>query len=723
MKRLAFFILPILASPMLSLAQWQYPETKTVDAEDVYFGKTYKDPYRWLENQQDKEVQDWFKAQANLTDNLLAKIPARDALTDEWMALDKLKPASYSAISYENGRVFYKKTLGGENVGKLYFREGWKGAEKLLLDPGSYKTGAVMTIESVVPSWDGKHVALGISSQGAEYSELRILDVERGTLLPESMYPSYGPIGWTKDNRTFFYDAGKVTDIKSPEIELNRKTRLHKLGTDFAQDIDFFSNETCPELGIEPKEFPQASIDESYPDFVIGFVGTVQNEMRCFYAPTSQMKQKKIKWNVLCQTSDNLVRGMAFDGDYIYAVTHTGAPKYKVVRTSIKHPDWAHAETVIPEAADSIRSLTKTKHYLIVEYSNGVFDRLVRYDLSNGKTQEIKLPVTGSVGCSCPDWKTDNCLVFITSWTSPVTIYDMDAGKQTFTKSIFNSDVHYPGFEELVSEEVEVPGHDGTMVPLSIVHKKGLALDGANCCILEGYGAYGISFTPRFSIRYSLAKKGVVLAFAHPRGGSEKGEAWYKAGYKTTKPNTWKDFISCAEYLVKKGYTNPEKLSGTGTSAGGILISRAITERPDLFRAAICNVGCANAMRMEFTPNGPVNTPEFGTVKDEVECKALYEMDGVAHVQKGVKYPALMGVGGWNDPRVTAWEPGKFVAAMQEAGASGHPALMKVNYDNGHFTEEKIVTFRNFAGQSAFLLWQTGHKDFQPVKETSSRAE
>ena len=705
------------------LAQWQYPETKTVDAEDVYFGKTYKDPYRWLENLKDKEVEEWFKAQANLTDNLLAKIPGRDALVDEWMALDKLKPASYSAISYENGRVFYKKTLGGENVGKLYLREGWKGAEKLLFDPGTYKTGAVMTIESIAPSWDGKHVAMGISSGGAEYSEIRILDVDGGNLLPESVYPSYGPIGWTKDNHTFLYDAGKVTDIKSPEIELNRKTRLHKLGTDFAQDTDFFSNESNPELGIEPKEFPQASIDESYPDYLIGFVGTVQNEIRCFYAAASQMKSKKIKWDVLCKTSDNLVRGMAFHGNYIYAVTHAGAPKYKVVRTSIKHPDWAHAETVIPEAGDSIQSLTKTKHYLIVDYSNGVVGRLVRYDLANGKTEEIKLPGTGTVDCSCPDWKTDNCLVHITSWTSPVTAYDMDAQKQTFSKSIFNSDVVYPGFDELVSEEVEVPGHDGTMVPLSIVHKKGMALDGANCCILDGYGAYGISQTPHFSIRYSVAKRGVVLAFAHPRGGSEKGEAWYKAGYKTTKPNTWKDFISCAEYLVKKGYTSPEKLAGTGTSAGGILISRAITERPDLFRAAICNVGCANAMRMEFTPNGPVNTPEFGTVKDETECKALYEMDGVAHVQKGVKYPALMGVGGWNDPRVTAWEPGKFVAAMQAASTSGYPVLMKVNYDNGHFTEEKIVTFRNFAGQSAFLLWQTGHKDFQPVKETSSRSD
>src|ERR1041385_9566709 len=170
MKKFSILIVPLLTLvwvlPSAAQSQWQYPATKTVDAEDTYFGKTYKDPYRWLEDLKDKNVEAWFKAQAELTDGLLAKIPGRDALVDEWMKLDKLKPASYSAITYENGRVFYKKTLGGENVGKLYFREGWNGEEKLLLDPGAYKTGVVSTIESIVPSWDGKHVALGFSSQG-----------------------------------------------------------------------------------------------------------------------------------------------------------------------------------------------------------------------------------------------------------------------------------------------------------------------------------------------------------------------------------------------------------------------------------------------------------------------------------------------------------------------------------------------------------------------------
>ncbi len=459
MKRSLFFILSVLAS-VPSQAQLEYPPTRTVDASDTYFGRTYNDPYRWLEDLKDKNVEAWFKAQAELTDGLLAKIPGRDALAQEWMELDRLKPAAYSAITFEHGRVFYKKTLGGENVGKLYFRQGWNGEEKLLFDPGTYKPGVTTTIQSFVPSWDGKHVAIGFTAGGAEYSEIRVLDVDAGTLLPESFYPSYGAAGWTKDGKSFFYDAGKVTDIKSLEIEQNRKTKLHKLGTDVANDIDFFSDESYPDLGITPKEFPGASIDESYPNYIVGGVGTVQNEMRIYYAPVSEMRNEKIKWDVLCKRADMLVRGIEFHRDYVYAVTHAGAPKYKVVRTNVKHPDWANAETVIPEAADTIQSMSKCSHYLLIVYSNGVVGRLVKYDLATGKTTEISLPSSGTLTVSCPDWKSDRCLVNITSWTSPLTIYDYDAREDTFAKSIFNTDVSYPGFESLVSEEVEAPGED-----------------------------------------------------------------------------------------------------------------------------------------------------------------------------------------------------------------------------------------------------------------------
>ncbi len=711
---------PAPAPPSPGAALWHYPPTPTSDAADTYFGKTYKDPFRPLEDLKAPDTVAWFKAQATLTDGLLDKIPGRDALVAEWTALDKRQPATYGSFSFEGGRLFYKKTLGGESVGKLYMRQGWTGPEQLLFDPSAYTSplsaaGKTTTLESYAASWDGKRVAIGFSSGGAEYSEVRVLDVAKKALLPDSLYPCRFGVSWTPDSKAIFYDAGKVTDITAPDIQLNRMVRLHTIGTATSTDVEVLGSDGNPELGLQPKEIPFASAERHAPGVLLGIAATVQNEFKAYTAAVSDLGHK-VKWTPLALPSDAIVRGLVLCGpDAVCGITYVGAPHYKIVKTSLRHPDWAHAETLVPEAADSIQYMARTRSFLFVVYSNGILGRIVKLDLATKKTSEVKLPVTGDVDITCPDPRGNRCLVGVNQWTQPRVLFELDGDKNVLQKSVFNSDVTYPGFDSLVAEEVEVPGHDGTQVPLSIIHKKDLPMDGSSPCILEGYGAYGISYTPFFSPLRSVALHGVVVAYAHPRGGSEKGEAWYRAGFKTTKPNTWKDFISTAEYLVQKGYTSKERLAGTGTSAGGILISRAITERPELFAAAVCNVGVANALRTEFSPNGPINTPEFGTVADPVEAAALYEMDGVQHVQPGVRYPAVLGVGGWNDPRVSPWETGKFIAALQAASASDKPVLMKVNYDNGHFTEDKDVTFRNFASQYAFMLWQTGHKEFQPA--------
>jgi prolyl oligopeptidase len=668
-----------------------------------------------LENLADGNVAAWFKAQAELTDRTIARIPGRDALVREWLSMDGRTPPRYREFQLEGGRLFYRKTLGGENVGRLFVRDGWDGREQLLFDPDSYKKGTDTAIKLFVPSFDGKYVVLGLAAKGGEWSELRVLRVDDKQLLSDSIYPAawYG-VSWLPGNNAFLYNGGDTVDIKSPDIELNRKLRIHTLGSPVGDDRDILSSASTPELGIAAKEIPLGEVPHSHPDRLIGGLYTVQREMRLYVASMSELDRGRVTWKPLAQRSDNLVRSFALHRDWVYAITHVNAPHYQVVRTRIDAPDWKNAETVIPEAADSIDSVDQSKDYLLVTYTNGIKSRLVRYELSSGISREVRLPIQGTADTSCPDIHGNRCIVTISSWLQPPTLYELNAETGEVVKSAFNGDVAYPELADLVSEEVEVPGHDGAMVPLSIIHRKDIKLDGSSPCILEGYGAYGNSWTPGFNPRFSVANRGVVIAYAHVRGGSEKGEAWYRAGFKTTKPNTWKDFISAAEYLGAKGYTSPQHLTGRGTSAGGITISRAMTDRPDLMVAAVVNVGDANAMRMEFTPNGPVNTPEFGTVSDPVEAQALYEMDGLQHVKPGVRYPAVLGVAGWNDPRVSAWEPGKFIAAVQQATTSGRPALLMVNYDNGHFTEEKSVTFRNFASQYAFALWQAGHKEYQP---------
>ena len=702
-----------------SFGQPSLPATKTVDATDTYFGVTYKDPFRWLESIEKPEVEKWFKQQSEYTNSVLNKLKGRDELIAEWKELDKKQPPRIGSITYENGRIFYRKRMPGENVGKLYFRQGTNGKETLLFDPKTYIKGKTLTMESAVPSYDGKKIAIGYSEQGAEVSTIKVMDVDSGKFLNDSIYPSRGVLSWTFDNKGFLYMWIKSADNKDPESRLNSKSKLHLLGNNTASDVDFFSNASYPELKIDPSLYPVAYLNEDSRNYIFSAVYSVQPEIVMYYAPISQFGSKKITWAPISMASDKLVRGLAVIGDNAFAITHNNAKKYKLIATSMLHPDWSKATTIVPEKADqTLENFINCKDYLLIVHSDGINNILTKYNLKTKVTTPVKLPYSGTIVISCYDTKTNNCNLGITSWNKPYTEYNFDAVSDALTPSSFNKPAVYPEiYKDLQVQEVEVKGHDGVMIPLSIVYKKGIKMDGKNPCLLDGYGAYGMSATPYFSVlENALAVKGIVYAIPHIRGGSEKGEEWYKAGYKTTKPNTWKDFISCAEYLIAKGFTSASKLAGTGTSAGGILISRSITERPDLFAAAICNVGCANAMRMEFGANGPVNTPEFGTVKDSVECKALYEMDGVQHVKKGTKYPAVICVGGWNDPRVVAWEPGKFAAALQNATTSGKPVLMKVNYDNGHFTEDRNVTYANFADQFAFVMWQCGHPDFQPKK-------
>lgn len=701
---------------------WLYPATKTVDSVDVHFGRSYPDPYRWLEDRKDPEVEAWFKTQAALADSVLDRIPGRDRLVEEWLALDKLRAAAYADIKVEAGRVFYKKTLGGENVGKLYVRESWTGEERLLFDPSGYQAGVTSTLEFFSPSPDGRHVALGVSSGGAEYSELRFAVVESGELLSERYFPTRFGLGWTADATGYFYDANTVADIADPEIQMNRGTRLHRLGTAFADDREIFGRSSAASLSILPEELALAARNPFAPEIIIAGLFTVQREMQFYTASAAELRAGSVNWRVLCRRSDDLVGSaggapwMAFDQGYVYAVSKRGAPQFKIVRTSVKAPDWENAETVVAEAKEAIVGFVQTPNFILLTYSDGINQTLRQLNLKTGRLTTPDLPMHGTVAIECPDWRSDRVLVRIGSWVAPSTTYEYDANSSKWEKSVFDTAVAYPGFDQLVVEQIEVPSHDGIKVPLSLIYRSDLRRDGSAAAILTGYGAYGISIQPNFNFRRSIAtRQNVVFAVAHVRGGGEKGDAWHRGGFKSTKPNTWKDFIACAEYLVNAGYTRPERLTGSGTSAGGVLITRAITERPDLFAAAVCDVGVGNALRVEFSPNGPINTPEFGSVSVEAEILALAEMDGVRHVVSGVRYPAVLGVVGWNDARVEPWETGKFVAAVQARGVSGKPALLKVNYDSGHFTEDKQVTFANFASQAAFLLWQAGHPDFQPV--------
>ena len=690
------------------------PPSPKIPVVDNYFGLKVTDNYRWLEDMNDEKVQQWFQAQHDYTDSILDRIPGRDSLVQMLTYYNSLKSASYSSITRKEGTYFYKKILPDESVGKLYLRQGLNGEENLLYDAGLDEAGQAKSISYYSVSEDGKKIAFGISGGGAEISTIYIMDVAAKKLYPEKIYPSwFGISGWSPDNKGFIYTIQNTDDKTSPDFLVDTRSMYHIVGTDPSTDKLLFSRIKYPDLGITPEDLCFVFYTDDFK-YIFALLAGVNNDMNCFYAPAKELLNDQINWKRLFKKDDH-VTNLITDGDDLYALTYTNAPQYKILKINLTSPDLASAATVIPEGKDKIDNVWRCKDYMFYLTTDGINSRLYQYGLKDGKISEIKMPFGGTVGFKNFDILTNDALTYVTSWNRPAAIFDYNAGTKDMVKSVFDTTPTYPGAENLVVEELEVPGYDGIMVPLSLIYNKNIKKDGSNVCYMTGYAAYGMSNTPYFSFfNLALANHGVIIAETHPRGGSEKGEEWYKAGYKLTKPNTWKDFIACGDYLVKNKYTSPQHLIGEGTSAGGILIGMSIIERPDLFAAAISNVGCCNALRFENTPNGLNNAREFGTVKDSAECMGLYAMDAMQHVKDGVAYPAVICVCGMNDPRVLAWQPGKFAAALQNASSSGKPVLLKVNYDDGHFTEDRQVTFRNFASMFAFALWQAGHPDFQP---------
>jgi prolyl oligopeptidase len=696
-------------------AQWNYPPTKMEDSINNYFGKTITDHYRWMEHIDDKTVQDWFKQQAAFSSGILKKISGRDSLFNEFVALDKLKSTSYSAMVLIDSFWFYKKRRAGEPVASLYYRKNIHGKEILLFNPMNFIKGHTLNIKNFTPSIHGANITIETAEGGGEVATIRIMNVATRQFYKDSLAPTlYGVTAWVNDN-SFLYTAHTSFKEDAIEFHLNLKSMLHVIGTDKANDLEIFSAAKYNQLAIAPEDICYVALDNE-EKYLMGFLFTAANEYRAYYAPVSTIRDKAIPWKILFKKDDKITNFFTHGRD-LYMLTYKDAPNYKITKTNIESPDIDNAETIYKEGKNKISDISGTKNYLLITLSDGINSNMVQYDFRSAGSVSIAKDLLGHVSVVFSNNKTDSSIIGVTSWIKPFTMYDFNARTNQYRKSVFNEAVHYPGLYNVMVKEVEVPSHDGTMVPLSILYRKNTVLNGNNSCILTGYGCYGFSYSPFFSImNLALVNQGVVLAYAHVRGGGEKGENWHLAGYKTTKPNTWKDFIACAEYLIKSGYTTKERLAGTGTSAGGILIGRAITERPDLFAAAVCNVGDANALRSEYGTDGPANSKEYGTDKDSIECMALIEMDALSHVQKGIKYPALLCATGINDARVAPWQPGKFAGALQNASASDKPVLLRVDLNNGHFTENRLVTYSNFADQNAFMLWQTGYPGYQLKK-------
>ena len=688
----------------------QPPATRRIPVTDDYFGMKVTDNYRWMENLQDSSVLKWFEAQDTYAENLFNKISGRDQLLAEYNALDSIQKEQRWFVRKDGDYYLYLKRDIKEDSTQLVRRKGDNGNEEVVIDFKKMFPGKKMRPGMFEYSPISKYIAFYIFEGDHEAITLYFYDLANRNFSPEQIRYSYGgypfKTKFTRDGKGFFYFTVKVVNNKRTVI--NTKAMYHRIGDSQEMDKVLMSTEKYPDLfpGIDSTHWHEVSVD---PDFHYLILRSSDYD---FIAPYSELEKDRINWVMLTRPADKLGQPI-IRNDIAYFLSKA-VPNQQLVKCNLGNLKNLSFETVIPEGNYKFDNLSATKDFLFLRYTNGITTWFKQYNTITGKLEDAKINEDGIMQPERISERGNELRLTLTYWNKPSIPYLYNAVTKKLSKSSIKDWAGYKGLEDIIVKEVEVPAHDGVRVPLSIIYHKNTKLDGSAVCMLEGYGSYGSVLGPWFSTDFLInCKRGIVFAIAHVRGGGEKGEAWRLAGFKATKPNTWKDFISCAEWLIKNKYTSSNKLVATGGSAGGITVGRAITEKPDLFAVAWNRAGVANSLRYEFSSGGAVNISEFGTIKDSSESRYLYEMDAVCHINNNVKYPAVLSTAGMTDGRVPAWQAAKFTAALQQATVSAKPVLLQVYFQGGHFGESGRSKNLNAANEMAFALWQAGHPDFK----------
>ena len=674
-------------------------------------------------------MQSWFKQQNEYTHSVLNSLPGRQALLKRIIELDESSGADIGTIRSLPGNLFlYTKLSAGEDTYKLYLRKGLTGRERLIVDPenirvaeASRKKGA-NAIDYFAPSNDLKYVVVTIVPGGAEYdTEVHIIELASGhqtSDVPLHCCAHANPV-WLPDNRSFVYGRWRKLKPGEPVTETRQKSRvlLHHVGSNPQNDKPVFGYQVIPSIDVDPHKISMIRTVQN-SRYALASVGIpIVSPSSSFYiAPATDVGKPGLVWQKVADLSDD-VADIAIHGDDLYVLTFKNAPRFTIIRLDAHDPNWSKAETIIASGEAVIEDLSPAADALYVHVLDGGIGRVLRVPYGpHPHAESLPVPFEGDASIVATDPRVSGCLLSLGSWTKAYKIYSYDSLTGQVKKTNLQPDGPQDEFTNVESEEVKVVSHDGTLIPLSIAHPKGMKLDGKNPTSLRAYGAYGISLGPEFDqTLFAWYEKGGVNAVCHVRGGGEYGEEWHKQGKEKTKPNTWLDFIACAHYLIDHKYTSSAYLAAQGASAGAIPVGRAITEQPELFAAAIVYYGGLDMLRIDTTANGAPNIVEFGSTKTPEGFRALYAMSPLAHVKNGVPYPAVLLTAGMNDPRANPWQPGKMAARLQAATTRGRPILLSVDYEGGHGINTETGEQESSADVWSFLLWQFGFPDFQPA--------
>ncbi|MBW7467021.1 prolyl oligopeptidase [Pontibacter aydingkolensis] len=679
-----------------------YPNTRKGDHVENYFGTQLPDPYRWLETH-NEEVDEWIEAQNKVTFNYLDDIAFRDKiknrLTEIW------NYPKYGAPFKEGGKYYFFKNDGLQNQSVLYVQETLEAEPKVFFDPNKLSSDGTVALTALQFSKDGKYVAYGTSSGGSDWNTYQVMDAATGKILDDKIeWVKFSGPSWHKDGFYYSrYDAPTEGNKLANKNEYH-KVYYHKIGTPQSQDKLIYEDKTKPLRNF----YGQTTDDERF--LILNASEGASGANALYYKDLTDPKStiKPIIDNF--ESEYNVIDNF---GDKLLVMTNKNAPRYRLVMIDPKKPQEANWKVVVPESQNVMQSVSSIGGRIIASYMKDATSQVVVYDQNGKQLNTVELPTLGTVSGFGGDKENKETFFTFTSFTYPPTIYryDVPNNKVTqFRKTEVN--INTDAFE---TKQVFYTSKDGTKVPMFIVYKKGLQLNGQNPTYLYAYGGFNISMTPSFSIANMLwLENGGVYAMPNLRGGGEYGEEWHKAGMTPNKQNVFDDFIGAAEYLINQKYTSSDKLAVAGGSNGGLLVGAFMTQRPDLAKVAIPAVGVMDMLRFHKFTIGWAWVPEYGSSDDEAQFKNLYAFSPLHNIKEGVKYPATLVKTADHDDRVVPAHSFKFISELQDKGAPGNPYLIRVDVRAGHGAGKPTsLLIQEWADTYSFIYKNMGVNPYQ----------
>ena len=672
------------------------PATKPQPVTDDYFGTKVVDRYRWLENEDSPETRQWVAEQMSYTRGVLDKLPGREKLRDRLQQL--LEIGTLGGTQVGGDYYFHMRRDGKQNQPVLYVRKGVDSKDEVLVDVNPLSTDGTIALDWWYPSHDGKYVAYGTSESGSEMSTLRVIETATRKLLPDAIARTRAAsVAWKPDDSGFYYTRyPKPGEVAAGQEMYKRHVFYHALGADPAKDTLIFGE------GLPPQDWPNLTLSNDGRWLcIIVEQGWSKSEL---YVKDLESSAPPLR---ITEGKEFLYSVQAYSGD-LYIVTNEDSPRYRVFKTPATAPTREHWREIIPQSDAVLTSLSVIGGQLFVGYELNAHSLLKRFTIEGKPLGEIPLPKLGTISSIGGEYDSNSAFYLFSSFTTPATIYRFDIPQSSTTvwesiQSGINPDLYD-------TKQVWCRSKDGTRIPMFLVMRKGLKITGHNPLILNGYGGFNVSLTPEFSkTLFPWVDHGGIFAVANLRGGAEFGEDWHRAGMLDKKQNVFDDFIAAAEYLLKESYTDREHLAIRGGSNGGLLMGAVMTQRPDLFRAVVCQVPLLDMLRYQNFQIAKLWIPEYGSSDDPKQFQWLYAYSPYQHVKVGTSYPAVLFMTAESDTRVDPMHAKKMTAELQAANGGPNPILLRIESKAGHGAGKPISKLVDeWTDIYSFLFWQLG---------------